>query len=85
MPGVLKLTDGTASATRIGIELVDMRSGSEKEVRFGQTLPLGRTATGSNAFTLSLRARYVQTQAGREAPATQPARRRSPSSTTVVG
>ncbi|GHH59913.1 fimbrial protein [[Pseudomonas] boreopolis] len=64
LPGVLQIAGGANAATRIGIELVNMQSGREAELRFGQTIDVGTTTPGDATFSLPLRARYVQTQAG---------------------
>ncbi|EOW2137356.1 type 1 fimbrial protein [Stenotrophomonas sp. GD03908] len=64
MPGVLKLSAATNSATRIGIQMVQRDGSTEREVRFGQTISVGTTTTGTSVMSLPLRARYVQTQAG---------------------
>lgn len=64
MPGVLKLNTLADSATRIGIQLVQRDSSGEREVRFGQTINIGKTTVGSSTLTLPLRARYIQTLAG---------------------
>ena len=64
MPGVLKLSAATNSATRIGIQMVQRDGSTEREVRFGQTVNVGTTTPGTSTMTLPLRARYVQTQAG---------------------
>lgn len=64
MPGVLKLSAASNSATRIGIQMVQRDGSTEREVRFGQTVNVGTTTTGTSTMTLPLRARYVQTQAG---------------------
>ena len=64
MPGVLKLSAVSNSATRIGIQMVQRDGTSEREVRFGQTVNLGTTMPGTSTLVLPLRARYVQTQAG---------------------
>ncbi|WGZ32137.1 fimbrial protein [Xylella fastidiosa subsp. pauca] len=64
--GVLAITSATDAASNVGIELVDLLSGNERQVVFGQGIPLGRTATNaSNTFSLPMRARYIQTQAGK--------------------
>ncbi|KAF1023455.1 MAG: Fimbria adhesin protein [Paracidovorax wautersii] len=53
------------AASRVGIELVDLLTGSERAVTFGQGIELGRTAVNaSSTLSLPLRARYVQTLAG---------------------
>ncbi|MDV9041807.1 fimbrial protein [Stenotrophomonas sp. RAC2] len=64
MPGVLKLSAASNSATRIGIQMVQRDGTTEREVRFGQTINVGTTAPGTSVMALPLRARYVQTQAG---------------------
>jgi len=64
MPGVLKLSAASNSATRIGIQMVQRDGSTEREVRFGQTISVGTTAPGTSVMALPLRARYVQTQAG---------------------
>ncbi len=66
--GVLRLTQGSNAATRIGIELVQRDGASERAVTFGSTMTLGTTVVGSSAFSLPLRARYIQTQAGAVSP-----------------
>ncbi|ALQ93843.1 fimbrial protein [Xylella fastidiosa] len=64
--GVLAITSASDAATNVGIELVDLLTGSERQVVFGQAITLGRTATNaSNTFSLPMRARYIQTQAGK--------------------
>ncbi|TDB28579.1 type 1 fimbrial protein [Stenotrophomonas sp. ATCM1_4] len=68
--GVLRLTQGGNTATRIGIELVQRDGAAERALAFGTTVPLGRTVVGSSAFNLPLRARYIQTQAGAVGPGT---------------
>jgi len=64
MPGVLKLSAASNSATRIGIQVVQRDGSSEREVRFGQTVNVGTTVPGTSVMALPLRARYVQTLAG---------------------
>lgn len=64
MPGVLKLSAASNSATRIGIQMVRRDGSSEREVRFGQSISVGTTAVGTSVMTLPLRARYIQTRAG---------------------
>lgn len=65
LPGVLAITPGANAASRIGIELVDRLDGTDRAVVFGQGIELGRTAVNaSKAFSLPLRARYVQTGGG---------------------
>lgn len=64
MPGVLKLGAAANSASRIGIQVVQRDGSTEREVRFGQTINVGSTTSGTSTMTLPLRARYVQTQAG---------------------
>lgn len=64
LPGVLAITGGANSATRIGIEMVRVEGAAERPIQFGQSIPLGTTVSGDNAFSLPLRARYIQTQAG---------------------
>ncbi|MGE8229888.1 fimbrial protein [Stenotrophomonas hibiscicola] len=64
MPGVLKLSAASNSATRVGIQMVQRDGSAEREVRFGQTINVGTTAPGTSVMALPLRARYVQTQAG---------------------
>lgn len=66
--GVLSLTPAANNATRIGIELVRRVGTGEQAIGFGSPLALGTTVMGSNAFTLPLRARYIQTQAGAVGP-----------------
>lgn len=68
--GVLRLTQGGNTATRIGIELVQRDGAAERALAFGTTVPLGTTVVGSSAFNLPLRARYIQTQAGAVGPGT---------------
>jgi type 1 fimbria pilin len=65
LPGVLQITSGSHAATRIGIELTNMSSGREASLQFGKTIDIGTTVTGTTVFSLPLRARYIQTQAGR--------------------
>lgn len=61
MPGVLKLSESSNMATRIGIELVQRDGPAEREVRLGQTIYFD-SSTGT--VTLPLRARYIQVQPG---------------------
>ncbi|MET0547792.1 MAG: fimbrial protein [Xanthomonas sp.] len=70
LPGVLQIAGGSNAATGIGIELVDMRSGQEAPLQFGQALLVGTTVTGTSTFSLPLRARYIQTSAGTVGPGT---------------
>lgn len=63
-PGVLQIDQGNNAARGIGIELVDMRSGSEAELQFGEVLDVGATTPNTSVLSLPLRARYIQTVAG---------------------
>ncbi len=67
-PGTLALTSGSNSATRIGIQIVRRNGSNEQTIRFGDSLMLGDTVTGSSTMSLPLRARYIQTQAGTVGP-----------------
>ncbi|HHW4678536.1 MAG TPA: fimbrial protein [Xylella sp.] len=68
-PGVLAITPSKDTASGIGIELVDVLNGSEHQIEFGQGIELGKTSiNASNTFTLPMRARYIQTQAGKVGP-----------------
>lgn len=67
-PGTLALTSGSNSATRIGIQIVRRNGSNEQTIRFGDSLMLGNTVTGSSTMSLPLRARYIQTQAGTVGP-----------------
>lgn len=65
MPGVLKLSAASNSASRIGVQVVQRDGTTERVVRFGQTINVGTTVLGTSVMALPLRARYVQTQAGK--------------------
>lgn len=73
-PGVLEIDAGPQSATRIGVEVVRADGPSETPVTFGHGLPLGRTRPGTQTFELPLRARYIQTAAGKVRPGRASAR-----------
>ncbi|AIC09246.1 fimbrial protein [Xylella fastidiosa] len=67
--GVLAITSASDAASNIGIELVDLLTGSERQVVFGQAITLGRTAiNASSTLSLPMRARYIQTQTGKVGP-----------------
>ncbi|MCD8455520.1 type 1 fimbrial protein [Xylella taiwanensis] len=68
-PGVLAITSANDAASGVGIELVDVLNDSEHQIAFGQGIPLGRTpVNASSTLRLPLRARYIQTQAGKVRP-----------------
>ncbi|MHC1671869.1 fimbrial protein [Stenotrophomonas maltophilia] len=62
--GVMSITESSSSARHIGIQLVQRDGTEEREIRFGRPISLGTTSPGAQVLTLSLRARYVQTEAG---------------------
>ncbi|MGY0328624.1 fimbrial protein [Xylella fastidiosa subsp. multiplex] len=67
--GVLAITSASDAASNVGIELVDLLTGSERQVVFGQAITLGRTAiNASSTLSLPMRARYIQTQTGKVGP-----------------
>ncbi|ALQ96089.2 fimbrial protein [Xylella fastidiosa 32] len=67
--GVLAITSASDAATNVGIELVDLLTGSERQVVFGQAITLGRTTiNASSTLSLPMRARYIQTQTGKVGP-----------------
>lgn len=68
LPGVLRIAEGDEAASRIGIELVDMRTGVEAPLTLGQKLEIGRTAPTPALLSLPLRARYIQTRPGTVGP-----------------
>ncbi|MCD8455521.1 type 1 fimbrial protein [Xylella taiwanensis] len=66
LPGVLAITSANDAASKVGIELVDLVTGNERQIVFGQGITLGRTSiNASSTLSLPLRARYIQTQAGK--------------------
>ena len=66
LPGVMKLSEAADSAKGIGIEVVRREGTAERALQFGETINLGSTVTnGSAVLTLPLRARYLQTVAGK--------------------
>ncbi len=68
LPGVLPLTAATNAATGIAIELVQRAGTAERQVRFAQNIDLGLSVPGPSTMSLPLRARYIQTRAGRVTP-----------------
>ena len=68
LPGVLPLSAVANSAAGIGIELVQRNGAAEKAVRFAENIELGSSVMGSSTLSLPLRARYIQTRAGRVTP-----------------
>lgn len=64
MPGVLRLTPFTDSATNIGIQMVRRDGRNEHQLRFGEPIHLGMMTAESSTLDLPLRARYVQTRPG---------------------
>ena len=68
LPGVLPLTAGSGAAAGIAIELVQRKGAAEEQVQFAQSIDMGATVAGTNTLSLPLRARYIQTQAGRVTP-----------------
>lgn len=67
--GVLAITSASDAASNVGIELVDLLTGSERQVVFGQAITLGRTTiNASSTLSLPMRARYIQTQTGKVGP-----------------
>ncbi len=68
LPGVLPLTAAVDSATGIGIEMVRRSGTGELPVRFAQNIDLGLTTPSTQVFSLPLRARYIQTRAGKVTP-----------------
>ncbi|AAF82890.1 fimbrial adhesin precursor [Xylella fastidiosa 9a5c] len=67
--GVLAITSASDAASNVGIELVDLLTGSERQVVFGQNITLGRTTSNaSSTLSLPIRARYIQTQKGKVSP-----------------
>lgn len=68
LPGVLPLTVAANAASGIGIELVQRNGSAEQQIRFAQNIDLGVSVAGSSTLSLPLRARYVQTRAGRVTP-----------------
>lgn len=68
LPGVLPLSAIANSAAGIGIELVQRSGNAEKAVRFAENIELGSSVAGSSTLSLPLRARYIQTRAGRVTP-----------------
>lgn len=68
LPGVLPLTATTDAAAGIGIEMVQRNGSAEKQLRFAENIDLGLSVAGSSSLSLPLRARYVQTRAGRVMP-----------------
>lgn len=68
LPGVLPLSAIANSAAGIGIELVQRNGTAEKTVRFAENIDLGVSVAGASTMSLPLRARYIQTRAGRVTP-----------------
>lgn len=68
LPGVLPLTAVANAAAGVGIELVRRIGATESPVRFAENIALGNTVVGASSLTLPLRARYIQTRAGRVTP-----------------
>ena len=68
LPGVLPLAAVADAAGGIAIELVQRNGSAEKTVRFAENIDLGASVAGSSNFSLPLRARYIQTRAGRVTP-----------------
>lgn len=68
LPGVLPLTAAADAATGIAIELVQRTGTAERQVRFAENIDLGTSVPGPSTMSLPLRARYIQTRAGRVTP-----------------
>lgn len=68
LPGVLPLTVAAGAAGGIAIELVQRNGIAEKAVRFAENIDLGASVAGASTMSLPLRARYIQTRAGRVTP-----------------
>ncbi|KRG69439.1 fimbrial protein [Stenotrophomonas terrae] len=68
LPGVLPVAAATDAAAGVGIELVQRVGSSEKPVQFSQNIELGTSVAGASTLQLLLRARYIQTRAGRVTP-----------------
>lgn len=68
LPGVLPLTVAADAAGGVAIELVQRNGTAEKAVRFAENIDLGVSVAGASTMSLPLRARYIQTRAGRVTP-----------------
>ena len=68
LPGVLPLSAIANAAGGVGIELVQRVGSSEKPVQFSKNIELGTSVAGLSTMHLLLRARYIQTRAGRVTP-----------------
>ena len=68
LPGVLPLTAAADAAAGIAIEMVQRTGSSERQLRFAENIDLGTSVSGPSTLSLPLRARYIQTRAGRVTP-----------------
>jgi type 1 fimbria pilin len=68
LPGVLPITVTADAASGIAIEMVQRSGTGEQPLRFAQPIDLGLTTPDTRGMVLSLRARYIQTRAGRVLP-----------------
>ncbi len=68
LPGVLPVTAAANAAAGVGIELVRRVGATESPLRFAEAISLGSTVVGASTLSLPLRARYIQTRAGRVTP-----------------
>ncbi|WP_312369813.1 fimbrial protein [Stenotrophomonas sp.] len=67
-PGVLRLAAGADSAQGVGIQLLQRQGAGESQVRFAENIVLATAPVSAGRLSLPMRARYMQTQAGKVTP-----------------
>lgn len=65
LAGVLGISGDPGSAKGVGIQIARMEGTTERPVVFNQKINMGRTGGGTATLTLPLRARFIQTRAGK--------------------
>lgn len=68
VPGVLRLSGGADSAEGVGIQLLQRQGAGESQVRFAENIVLATAPVSAGRLSLPMRARYMQTQAGKVTP-----------------
>lgn len=68
LPGVLPLTAMVDAASGVAIQMVRREGAGEQPLRFAENVVLATGAMNAGKLTLPLRARYIQTLAGRVIP-----------------
>lgn len=68
LPGVLPLTATVDAASGVAIQMVRREGAGEQPLRFAENVVLATGPMSAGKLTLPLRARYIQTRAGRVTP-----------------